>query len=112
MPGARGLFQEAPGCSLVSQSKCQSLEQREQWVLQLSGVLSPNSQQHLGVFFYSNPRQYLSEMSRAGGTLARALLPVNGDAPPLLLDWCSTSHPSPARHGPAASPSLLGRARC
>lgn len=37
---------------VVSRSKCQSLEKREQWVLQVSGIRSPNSQQHLGVFFY------------------------------------------------------------
>lgn len=91
------MFREAPGCLLtgdvvVLQSKCQSLEKREQWVLQLSGIPSPNSQQHLGVFFYSGLCLNMSifvrdEQSSGHPSPAQALLPVNDDARPQQLNW-------------------------
>ena len=86
---------------MVLQSKCQSLEKREQWVLQLSGIPSPNSQQHLGVFFYSRSCLNMSifvgdEQSSRHPSPAQALLPVKDDALPLQLGQCSTLHLSPA----------------
>lgn len=112
MPGERGLFQEAPGCLLagdvvLSQGKCQSPAQREQWVLQLSGVPSPNSRQHLGVFFSSRSCLNMSifvrgEQGSEYPSPAPPRLPLNDDALPLQLPWCSTKDPSPARHCPAA----------